>query len=280
MKFLDSKYIDRNKWDDLVSNCSDYNIFSYSWYLDATCKRWGAILNENYTFGIPLPYKKVFFYSKIFQHPFSRNIAVLGDKKYIDEAIKLLYKFNNFSFSLSTKIDSKISLPFRIKKYQYIDLSSNFKFKKNAERIISKNIDFYHFKTSNNIENVLNFYFNNSFQKIKQQNINKFFLKKLLINALKNGKGDVIEVFNSNNQLRGASFFLKEKNWVIYLIGDCDFANKKNGLMFSTMSFAIEYYKKNNFSYFDFGGSNIESVATFYKKLGGIDVEYFEYYKK
>ena len=120
-------------------------------------------------------------------------------------------------------------------------------------------------------------YFENSFNKIKQQQKNKAFFRKLLKNAIKFQKGEVFELYTNENQLIAAAFFLKDKETVCYLIGDCNEENKKNGAMFSLMDFAIQHYK-NQFKYFDFGGSNVESVATFYKKMGGKDVNYFEYY--
>ena len=51
---------------------------------------------------------------------------------------------------------------------------------------------------------------------------------------------------------------------------------KKNGAMYGLMNFAFETYK-DRYSKFDFGGSDVESVATFYKKFGAIDNSYYNY---
>lgn len=275
MKFLDSTHIDKKRWDELVTHSQKNNVFCYSWYLDATTEKWGAILDEDYSFGIPLPYKNRLFFKKIFQHPFSRNIEFFGDENKLQEAVAILLKLGTFNFHFNHHLELKHSK----KVYQQIDFNQPVKYKKNATRIIEKNKDIYHYKISENSESILKFYFENSFNKIKQQQKNKVFLKQLITNAITNKKGELLELYSSDNQLIAAAFFLKDKQTVCYLIGDCNEENKKKGAMYVLMDFAIQYYIK-DYLVFDFGGSSIESVATFYKKMGGNDVEYFEYKSK
>lgn len=275
MKFLDSSQIDKVKWDALVASSPNNNVFCYSWYLDATCKKWGAIVDKNYTFGLPLPYKNRYLYKKVFQHPYSRNLDFFGTNEQLKEAISLMEDFAKFSFNFNHHLNLKASC----KVYQSIELKNDIEYKKNAQRIIAKNQHLYHFNITNNTEPVLHLYFSNSFNKIKQQKKNKTFITQLTENAIKNQKGETIEVYDAQNKLCAAAFFLKDKQTVCYLIGDCHLEDKKNGVMFSLMDFAIKHYQK-DYEIFDFGGSNVESVATFYKKMGGIDQEYYEYSNK
>lgn len=275
MKFLDSSKIDKSRWDELISNSPKNNIFCYSWYLDATTKKWGAIVNSDYSFGFPLPYKNRVLYKKIFQHPYSRNLEFFGDEKLLTEALEILKKIGVFSFHFNHKLDLKSD----IKKYQSLNLSEEIKYKNNAKRILKKHSADYHFKVTTNIEPVLDFYFDNSFNKIKQQNKNKIFLKQLLQNAIEHKKGNTIEAYNNDNMLIASGFFLTDKETVCYLIGDSDLENKKRGIMYCLMDYAIQFYK-NDYQFFDFGGSNIKSVATFYQKMGGEDIEYFAYRNK
>lgn len=275
MKFLDSSQIDKEKWDCLIASSTKNNVFCYSWYLDATCKKWGAIIDSNYDFVLPFPYKNRYLYKKIFQHPYSRNLEFFGTNEKLKEAITMLEDFAKFSFNFNHHLNLKAIC----KVYQSIELKNTIEYKKNAHRIIDKNQNLYYFKITNNSESVLNLYFANSFGKIKQQKKNKTFITQLIKNALKNQKGETIEVYDAQNILCAAAFFFKDKQTVCYLIGDCNFENKKKGVMFSLMDFAIKNYQI-DFEIFDFGGSNVPSVATFYKKMGGIDREYYEYSNK
>lgn len=275
MKFLDSSKLNKKHWDELIKNSPKNNVFSYSWYLDATTKKWGAIVNSDYSFGFPFPYKNRILYKQIFQHPYSRNLEFFGDEKFLPNALEILKRLGIFSFHLNHKLDLKSDK----KRYQLLDLSQEISYKNNAKRILKKYSNDYHFKITNNIEPVLDFYFDNSFNKIKQQNKNKVFLKQLLQNAIKHNKGNTIEAYNSDNVLVAAAFFLTDKKTVCYLIGDSDLENKKRGVMYCLMDYAIQFYK-NDYQTFDFGGSNVKSVATFYQKMGGKDIEYFAYRNK
>lgn len=274
MKFLDSTKIDKKRWDELVGSSSKNNVFCYSWYLDATTEKWGAILENDYKFGMPLPYKNRIIYKKAFQHPYSRNIDFFGDKKLLKNAEDSIQQFRSFSFHFNHQLKFNST----IKKYQELNLKEEIVYKKNALRILEKNKNHFHYKFSKNIEPVLNLYFANSFNKIKQQSKNKKFLSQLIQNAIENQKGETLEVYNTSNELVASAFFILDKETVYYLIGDASIENKKNGVIFSLMDHAIKHYM-NDFSIFDFGGSNIESVATFYKKMGGKDVEYYQYSK-
>jgi hypothetical protein len=275
MKFLDSSRIDKSKWDALVASSTNNNVFCYSWYLDATCKKWGAIITNDYSFGLPLPYKNRYLFKKIFQHPYSRNIEYFGDSEKLNDAIDIIEGLGKFSFNFNHHLNLKANC----KVYQYIDFTNKWEYKKNAQRIIAKNQNQYQFKITNDSEPVINLYFINSFNKIKQQKKNKSFITQLIKNAIQQQKGESIEVYDSQNKLCAAAFFLKDKQTVCYLIGDCNPEDKKHGAMFSLMDFAITHYQK-KYELFDFGGSNVESVATFYKKMGGIDQEYYEYSNK
>lgn len=273
MKFKDSKHIDKQKWDEIIASSPKNNVFCYSWYLDATCEKWGAITEENH-FYWPLPYKNRLFFRQYFQHPYSRNLEFFGEESYLDKAFSLLKKKSLFRFHFNHQLQGKSTL----KKYQVLKLQDEINYSTNTKRILKKNKDNYRFEISKNDDSVLNLYLQHSFHKIKQQTSNKQFIKKLMKQAILHQKGEVVEAFNDKDQLVAAAFFLKDKETIYYLIGDSETQSKKAGVMFCLMNFAIQHYQK-SYQLFDFGGSNDEGVATFYRKMGGEDNAYFEYKK-
>lgn len=273
MKFLTNKELNIEKFDALVSKDAKNNVFCYSWYLSATCDSWGAIVDDEYTFALPIPYKNRILFKQGFQHPFSRDLDFFGNELLLPQGIELLKSFYKF------RIHFQGDLPFSSTKrvFQRLSLTEEIKYKKNTQRILAKNSGKYQFKFSENYQFVLQFYFENSFHKIKQQAKNKIFLTKLMQQAISNHAGECLEVWE-NNVCIAAAFFLKEKETVCYLIGDSYSTHKKEGVMFSLMDEAIKHYQS-TFKVFDFGGSNIDSVATFYRKMGGVDAYYYEYIK-
>ncbi|MBI2259889.1 MAG: hypothetical protein HYU67_13450 [Flavobacteriia bacterium] len=275
IKFTKRKDIDIDKWDSIVASSNKNAIFSYSWYLDAVSSTWGVVHNSDWTISMPISYKVFIFWIKVHPPLFSRNLSIFGNTQNADKLITFALK--NF-WICHLKLDERCNLYKNKLIYQKIDLTEEIQYHKNTTRILKKNFNKYTFKKTKNYKYVLQFYYENAFKKLGLSSLQKIKIQKLMTNAILKDKAEVIEVFDINLQRVGASFFLMDKNTVYYLVGDCDFEEKKGGLMFSLMDFAITEYKR-NFSYFDFGGSNIESVATFYRKLGGKDYEYFEYIK-
>ena len=122
MKFIDSKDIDLQKFNKLIEKSKTFNIFCYSWYLAATSKKWGAIINDDYTFAIPFAYKSFLGIRKTFQHPYSRHIDFFGDENCVIEASEIIKKFNFYSFNLVNVIFENIK--YVSKKYQQIKLQN------------------------------------------------------------------------------------------------------------------------------------------------------------
>lgn len=275
MKFVNHNHIDKERWDQLINDSPINNVMCYSWYLDATTKKWGAFIDEEYSCGLPLPYKNRGLYKKIFQHPYSRNVDFFGNNENFHALVPQLKRMGMYSFRLSKDFPSLTS---KKRVYQAVDLTEEIHYKTNTKRILKKFKAEYNFECSFDNQAVEELYFNNSFHKIKQQKMNKSFFASLTKAAIDQQKGEVIQAFNSADECVAAAFFFVDKTRAYYLIGDCLPEYKKKGAMFCLLDFAVQHYRKNRYKTFDFGGSNVESVATFYRKMGGQDVTYFEYF--
>ncbi len=67
IKFLKNSEIDREKWNRAVSNSMFSLTYAYSWYLDSACVYWDAMVNEDYSLIMPLPYYTKFYNLYIYQ---------------------------------------------------------------------------------------------------------------------------------------------------------------------------------------------------------------------
>ena len=72
----------------------------------------------------------------------------------------------------------------------------------------------------------------------------------------------------------GGIFVILDKDIAYYLIADGDIEAKKEGVVFGLMDQAIRHTRDMGYSIFDFGGSNVSSVAEFYRKFGARDNSY------
>lgn len=249
----------------------------YSWYLDAVSDNWGAVVSDDQKTIFPVTYTTKVGVKQFNQAMFTREFDVMGDDFTIDEAIGILKnQFKLIQFRTGQGLKSNIEKEKRM--YQVINLKEVFQnnYSTNAKRLIKKANKSYTFLKVNCIDRLMDLVNETVAHKIKEftpANLNK--LKNLMANADQNQKGETIAVFDGD-KIVAAGFFLKDKSRITYLKGASIDVAKKNGAMYGLMNFAFELYK-DDYDTFDFGGSNVENVAVFYKKFGALNKSYYNY---
>lgn len=56
---IKSADINRNKWDNCIKESFNSSVYGYSWYLDAVCSEWEALVENDYEALLPLPIQKL-----------------------------------------------------------------------------------------------------------------------------------------------------------------------------------------------------------------------------
>jgi len=275
IKLINSTHIDKKKWDETIANSPIENVFMYSWYLDATADNWSGVVSNNYTTVFPVTYTKKLGVKQFYQAFFTRQFEVIGNDFDLTEAIKFIkkeFKFIDFRSQLPLNLNHKTT----IRQHQIIDFEKGFKYSTNAKRLIKKSNKLFNYKVISDLKPFIGLIKEILVDKIKEftpQNIKK--LEKLMLNAMSNDKGECIGVFE-NDTFVGAGFFFRDKNTITYLKGVSTEKAKKNGAMYGLIDSVINENQANYFT-FDFGGSTIQGVSTFYKKFGATDKNYNEY---
>lgn len=274
MKYIPRKNIDTAKWDQAVATAKKENVFCYSWYLDAVAKNWGALISEDYKTIMPVPYSSKLGVKQIYQPAFTRELDIIGDDFDWKGALGLLsnqfksIQFRNGSELLADKPEKRI--------HQFIDLRSDSKLSTNAKRLIKKSKGLYQIKATSNPSELIQLFKSTAFNKIDSiSETDLISLEQLMNAAINNGQCDIIQLENDSG-IVAAGCFLKDKKRITYLKGAAENDAKKSGAMYLLINFALEKYKS-KFDVFDFGGSDIENVANFYKKFGATDRTYYNY---
>lgn len=271
MKIVERNNIDETKWNDLVNATQESSFFSYSWYLDATAEDWCAVITEDYSFGIALPFAKRLGVETLYTPTFVRYIEILGDQKLMIQAQEIIkQRFSNLNVSTKQKI---FGVGYDQFNYQVIKTDAQRTFGSQIKRMLRKATkNELLVEQSNNYSAVLSVV--TSELKDKIHGINKtslIVLEKLFIAAKNNG---VINVYRITDD--GGIVCLENDHCVLYLKGTVTQEIKSNGGMYLALNEAIQraVTSKRNF---DFGGSRIEGVRQFNYNLGGTDEVYFHY---
>ncbi|UKN01377.1 GNAT family N-acetyltransferase [Paracrocinitomix mangrovi] len=273
MQFFQRENIDTNKWDQRIADDDIENIFCYSWYLDNTAKNWGALIEGDYNTIVPIPYTTLLGVKQMYQPSFTREIDIFGNSFNWTEVLEYLakdFKAIHFRTQHSLQIDGLSE-----RKHQFIELKdTGLKYSTNAKRLIKKADQIFNYKKDTDPNQLIELFKATAFQKIETLKAKDLIsLEQLMKVAINNNKGDLIACYEQDTFV-GAGFFFKDKGRITYLKGVASEEAKKNGAMFGLINFAIEQYKE-DYNIFDFGGSEIEGVANFYKKFGATDRTYY-----
>ncbi len=269
MKIVERKDIDDKKWNGTVESASVQNPLLYTWAMDATCYFWCAIVSGDYDFIFPIPYELKLGVKRARQQSFSRQVDFIGDITYFPQALELAKKeFHTFDVRITENEYGEAD-----QEFQRLDLSNPTEYKTNAKRKIKKSDEAYTYEVSSDPHALLAMYAENSFLKFKQPLSNIDRLDQLMLAYLSNQKGYILNAV-ADGEVHGAIFIIEDKSTAYYLIGDAPESAKKKGVIYGLMNQAILRAQAKKMRYFDFGGSNVGSVATFYKKFGAEDCVY------
>lgn len=254
----------KKRWDELVSLHSA-SIFSESIYLDATAENWSVLYTDDFKSGMACPYV-VKGGVKILVTPFfNRFMEWVGDPV-PEEAIMNALK-SEFSVA-DLQVGKGFSLNQRI--YQKL-VPGKLRLNQQAKRSLNKS-SAYTVKREENIPLMMELLRNELQNRIHGINEQTLPILENLVSAYKDKRLGQFNLLREDEWLGGV-WILETMDTVLYLKGTTSEEAKKSGGMYKLMLTAIEYADSKG-KFFDFGGSNVESVRRFNLNFGAEDIVY------
>ncbi len=288
IKFLKNSEISKEKWDDCIDKSINGVAYAYSWYLDAAFKNWSALILNDYEAVFPMAIKSKFKINYLYQPFFTRYYGVYSKSTITQSLVNDFFnaipnniKFIEFNIHESNEFDHT---DFQKKEhfYQllninkpYVEIYQNFKgdAKRNIKKAENNNL-----QVVDNIapEKVVTLFRNNKGNQLKELRSGDYTLLQDIMDAAKNNKcGISIGIVNSQNVLIAAAFFIKFKNTILFLKGSANTEGKTLGAMYLIIDTLLKNYAQKAF-FFDFGGSSIESIASFNHNFGAENCVYLQ----
>lgn len=287
IKYISHQEIDIEKWDRCIADSINGIVYAKSWYLDRICEKWDALVFGDYLYVMPLVWNKKFGVLYIYQPFFTQQLGVFSKfvvhKEMVNaflHAIPEKYRLvemnlNYQNIPTSRRIHTKPNITYHLSlENPFKQLKENFS--TNTKRNIKKAKD--HQLSVSSLYNIDEFigFTKKNLQKKSPEIKTKHYecLKKIIGYAVYYQLGELIGVFNHENQLVASVFFVRSNSKIIYLAASSSEEGTDKKAMFLLINHFIETHSNKNMV-LDFEGSNIPGVARFYEGFGAHPVSYF-----
>lgn len=286
--YIEHKHIDKKKWDTCIQTSTSPSFFVYTWYLDVVCPNWSALILNDYEAVFPLASNSKLAIHYLYQPLFTRYLGVYSKTPTTEQlvsdffdAIPKQFKYIEFSIH-ENNIFNRIDFEKKERLFQTLSLNQSYdqlldNFKGDAKRNLKKS-EKHQLVITENVQpkDVVDLFKNNKGKNLTGLNKEDFStLENLMIEALKNNAGIVLGIQNHEKKLIAAGFFIKSKTEILFLKGSANTEGKSVGAMYLLLNYIFKNYSQ-KIEKFDFGGSSVETVASFNHNFGAKDSVYLQ----
>jgi hypothetical protein len=278
ISYLDNAKIDRAKWDRCIDNAENGLIYSYSFYLDAMSDNWDGLILNDYEMVMPLTWKKKFTIYYLFQPYYTASLGIFGNnisKEIVHFFLKSIPpKFKYWDFYLNRdNLFFLADFPMYERSNYILPLNESYetlasKYASSHARNIKRSRQNGHIvKREIPIREVIELAKEQSkiFSSIEEKYFDRFVG---LYDYLKEKKQSITYgVYSSKNILLSSCvYFFSHQRAYYILVGNHPNAKSSGASHFIINQFIKDHAGENLI--LDFEGSNITSIAFFYKSFG------------
>ena len=297
IQYVDHHQIDPTKWDSAILRSPHPLAYGLFEYLNAVCEsQWDALIYNDYEAVFPLPFKKKFGIKYLVQPVFCQQLGAFGSnvnvsthhflsaipKRFLRVRLQLNPYFDQTNevesiqtkpagiIASSRKLTTKTNMTIQLSQ----PLDYNKDCKKNLHRLAELPIEYKINAIS--IRDAIDTY-RKAWGKQNPEIGDEHY--QLFANACTDKLSFTVTAHHQKEgDLLGAAIFLitpeNTKRSLHYVCAGPTEAGKSIGVMHGIIDFILNRYKGENML-FDFEGSSIASVASFYKKFGANEEPFF-----
>ena len=284
IEYLTRKEIDIEKWNACIENASNGLIYSFSYYLDALCTNWDALVINNYEAVMPLPWRKKWGFYYIYQPYFIAALGVFGNEVPASTIELCLHyippKFRYLEIDLNEKnsVNTFPGLKATTRKNIFLELNQPYEILfKNYKRLARRKINYalengliIHDEISPEVIVKLYERYYEQEKRIIPHEAYTGLIKAL--NALPKKNLRAYLVKNENNIIAFYVVLVDDKN-VYSLIGGSTKEGKKMGAFYLATDAVIKEFSATGKT-FRFEGSDIKGIAFFDMQFGSYPITY------
>jgi hypothetical protein len=278
ISYLPHSRIDKIKWDRCIDSAGNGLIYAYSFYLDAMSENWDALILNDYEMVMPLTWKKKYTIYYLYQPFYTASLGIFGNDisaEMVNDFLKNIpSKFKYWDFYLNrNNLFSLPDFPMYERANYILPLNENYetlvsRYASSHVRNIKRAVQYGNVvKKDIPVKEVISLAKEQAkdFSDIEENNF--LDLANLYEFLKKRNQAMTYGVYSSQNQLVASSaYFFSHQRAYYILVG-----NHPNGKTSGASHLMIDHFIKEHAGenlVLDFEGSNISSLAFFYKSFG------------
>lgn len=284
---LPSNKIDKDKWNRCVAENTNGLMYSSTAYLNAMAENWHGLVIDDYAAVMAIPWKKKYGIRYAYTPPFIQQLGLIGDAASYDwrqilNAIEnfilfadLHFNFSNASVQSAVELISKTNLILDLS-VGYLAIESGYKtdLKENINKATAENILYSNEDCQLGIDRY-QIYCRSRMPHIREEDYDNFsrLAKKLqktnecFARSVRTGSGDTLAI----------GVFLCDNKRIYNLMNTTSKKGRDKEANHYLLNSVIREFSGKRLL-FDFEGSELPGVRSFYEKFGAIEQPYFYYH--
>jgi hypothetical protein len=285
VQHLTRSQIDTEAWDNCISKSPNGLIYGRAYFLDALADHWDALVLGDYEVVMPLPWRKKWGIRYVYQVPFLQRLGLYGQqvdavtKDQFYQKASSIFKFINYKTDSLANNDVKafvdctnFIIPLH-SPYSLLQGKFSAECKKNIRKSESRGCVI---TDKSSAKQVINFFkkaYGHFYSYYSEDVYSK--LEKLIELGQANNFCQTYAVLDSEQQVVfTAALFFDEKR-IYYSVGAPNEKGRQMRAPYFFINEVLKQYAEQNLV-FDFEGSDIPTVASFYSKFGPVTEQYFD----
>ncbi len=284
---LHHQQIDKVRYNACVNGARNSMIYARSFYLDAMCPGWSALVGNNYSWVMPLPINKKWNIKYIYQPPFTQQLGVFALPEvtvpYVEIVALLKAKFPywqiNVNYSNAFFQDDE-SIVYEDHVNYILELNADHQsiashythdLVKNLKRCKKYNL---YYQSANYIQAIEQYqtHYGSRMKHVTENDYKQFTL--LCKHANENNMLVCRKVINNDDKLMAIALLLKDEHRIYNLMNTTTVAGRPFGANHFLLDSLLQEFANSNLI-FDFEGSELDGVRQFYENFNPINQPYF-----
>ena len=285
IQILAATQIDKEKWNRCINESSNGLIYAYTDYLHAMAENWHGLVIDDYIAVMPLPWKKKFGIRYGYTPPFIQQLGITGivDTVTLQQVLLSIHHFYSFAdihFNFSNAAIQNITQSSH-RTNLIIDLSQGYSiiqshYKSNLKENIKKAGMLTY--TEDTIEQAVSLYQTHYRKRMRHITGNNYKSFTDLCLSLQEKKQCFTRTAtDENNQVLATAILLKDNKRIYNVMNTTTPEGRNKEANHFLLDQIIREFAGQPLL-FDFEGSELPGVHSFYKKFGAVNQPYFHYH--